>query len=261
MTTLCREMGMLVVAEGVETPAECSTLVALDCDLLQDFCLLNQGSRSRGQMAGPVTPVEPEASLRTTHANRPADVDEAKKLAMRRDAQEPPDSDPPPSADAPLDPQAINSSSDRLRAVYLLTSEFADDELQTAITSPPGSHTDANSPALHTEPVDRPVLLRMDGVQAGEVVSLAILPCFIGRHPSCQVLIDDAGVSRRHAKIILQGDEFWLEDLASRNGTFIDGRRLERKRLHDGVLIQVGLHASFRFTCQRAPRKAIARTV
>lgn len=210
-------------------------------------------------MAGPVTPVEPEASLRATHANRSPDVDEATKLAMRHDAQKPPESDPPPSVGAPLEPQAISSSSDRLRAVYLLTSEFADDELQTAITSPPGSHADANSPSLHTEPVDRPVLLRMDGVQAGEVVSLAILPCFIGRHPSCQVLIDDAGVSRRHAKIILQNDEFWLEDLGSRNGTFIDGRRLERKRLHDGVLIQVGLHASFRFTVVSARQEKLLR--
>ena len=43
MTTLCREMGMLVVAEGVETPAECSTLVALDCDLLQGFLFAKPG--------------------------------------------------------------------------------------------------------------------------------------------------------------------------------------------------------------------------
>jgi EAL domain-containing protein (putative c-di-GMP-specific phosphodiesterase class I) len=43
MTTLCREMGMLVVAEGVETPSECSTLVALDCDLLQGFLFAKPG--------------------------------------------------------------------------------------------------------------------------------------------------------------------------------------------------------------------------
>jgi EAL domain-containing protein (putative c-di-GMP-specific phosphodiesterase class I) len=43
MTTLCREMGMLVVAEGVETPAECGTLVDLDCDLLQGFLFAKPG--------------------------------------------------------------------------------------------------------------------------------------------------------------------------------------------------------------------------
>jgi diguanylate cyclase (GGDEF)-like protein len=99
----------------------------------------------------------------------------------------------------------------------------------------------------------------MDGVQAGEVVSLAILPCFIGRHPSCQVVIDDAGVSRKHARITLQNDEFWLEDLGSRNGTFVDGKRLERKHLQDGVLIQVGLHASFRFTLVSARQEKLLR--
>ena len=36
-------MGMLVVAEGVETPAECSTLVDLDCDLLQGFLFAKPG--------------------------------------------------------------------------------------------------------------------------------------------------------------------------------------------------------------------------
>ena len=43
MTTLCREMGMLVVAEGVETPTECQTLVELDCDLLQGFLFAKPG--------------------------------------------------------------------------------------------------------------------------------------------------------------------------------------------------------------------------
>jgi EAL domain-containing protein (putative c-di-GMP-specific phosphodiesterase class I) len=43
MTSLCREMGMQVVAEGVETPPECETLIALDCDLLQGFLFAKPG--------------------------------------------------------------------------------------------------------------------------------------------------------------------------------------------------------------------------
>ena len=197
-------------------------------------------------MAGPMTPVEPDG-IRTTQSQ-----DEQTTLVKHFQSD-------PPSVGAPLEAAAVSSSSDRLRAVYLLASEFAEEESMTAITSPPGSHSDANSPALHTEPVDRPVLLRMDGVQAGEVVSLAILPCFIGRHPSCQIVIDDAGVSRKHVRIVLQNDEFWLEDLGSRNGTFVDGKRLERKHLQDGALIQVGLYASFRFTVVSARQEKLLR--
>jgi EAL domain-containing protein (putative c-di-GMP-specific phosphodiesterase class I) len=43
MTLLCHEMKMQVVAEGVETPAECSTLVNLECDLLQGFLFAKPG--------------------------------------------------------------------------------------------------------------------------------------------------------------------------------------------------------------------------
>ena len=43
MSSLCREMGMKVVAEGVETPAECDALVSLDCDLLQGFLFAKPG--------------------------------------------------------------------------------------------------------------------------------------------------------------------------------------------------------------------------
>jgi EAL domain-containing protein (putative c-di-GMP-specific phosphodiesterase class I) len=43
MTSLCREMGMKVVAEGVETPTECDVLVSLDCDLLQGFLFAKPG--------------------------------------------------------------------------------------------------------------------------------------------------------------------------------------------------------------------------
>jgi diguanylate cyclase (GGDEF)-like protein len=151
----------------------------------------------------------------------------------------------------------MRGASDRLRAVYLLAAEVADDT--TAITSPPGSLLDANSPDLHTEPLDRPVLLRMDGVQAGEVISLTILPCVVGRHPSCQLIIDDPSVSRRHARVFLQNGELWLQDLGSRNGTFVDGRQLESKRLSDGTLLQIGHLASFRFTIVSARQEKVLR--
>lgn len=195
-------------------------------------------------MAGPVNPVGTETSLRSTRSNLDLNEEELTQASPVRG----PGTSNARMIGASPDAQGIRNASDRLRAVYLLAADVAEDTSWTAITSPPGSLQDASSPDLHTEPVDQPVLLRMDGIQAGEVVSLAILPCIIGRHPSCELVIDDPSVSRRHARIVQQGDELWIQDLESRNGTFIDGRHLESRQLRDGTLLQLGHHASFRFT-------------
>ena len=51
----------------------------------------------------------------------------------------------------------------------------------------------------------------------------------------------DLLISRKHAQIILQGEQFWLEDLGSTNGTYLNGRRIfERALLQDGDEIRVG---------------------
>jgi two-component system, cell cycle response regulator len=208
-----------------------------------------------GTMAGPVDPVEPDSSSQSTRSNLASDEDDVTEVTMVRN---PGTSTPLMVAMSP-DTDSIRNASDRLRAVYLLAADVADETSSSAITSPPGSLQDAGSPDLHTEPVDRPVLLRMDGIQAGEVASLTILPCVIGRHPSAQLVIDDPSVSRRHARIFLQGGELWLQDLGSRNGTFVDGRLLESRQLRDGTLLQLGHHASFRYTVVSARQEKVLR--
>jgi len=55
MTTLCKELGALVVAEGIETPAERDTVVSLGCDLLQGS-LLGRPAESADIMAAPAAP-------------------------------------------------------------------------------------------------------------------------------------------------------------------------------------------------------------
>lgn len=153
-----------------------------------------------------------------------------------------------PSSDDSPDSTSLVNPTDRLRAVYLLTSEFDEEEARTALTDPPHVRTGNTGDGFVSQPIDRPILLRLDGVQAGEVLSLGVLPATIGRHPSCQIVVDDAGVSRQHATISAVGDQLYLEDLGSRNGTFIEGTRIERSELSDGCLVQIGLHVGFRFT-------------
>lgn len=63
----------------------------------------------------------------------------------------------------------------------------------------------------------------------------------IGRNSSAKNIINDIDltrydtqkiVSRRHAMIQRKGDEFWLYDLNSRNGTFVNGKRLSPREAH-----------------------------
>ena len=48
----------------------------------------------------------------------------------------------------------------------------------------------------------------------------------IGRHPGCEWVISNDTVSSRHARMMYHHDQWWLEDLHSRNGTFLNGEAL-----------------------------------
>jgi len=62
----------------------------------------------------------------------------------------------------------------------------------------------------------------------------------LGRHPDCHVTIEVGAVSRQHAKIHRIGDRLELEDLGSRNGTFLNGQLVtQQTQLHDGDLIRI----------------------
>lgn len=63
----------------------------------------------------------------------------------------------------------------------------------------------------------------------------------IGRDPRCNVWLDVPGVSRRHARVVVSGDVVVVEDLGSKNGTFVaDTPVLAPRPLHDGEMLQVG---------------------
>jgi pSer/pThr/pTyr-binding forkhead associated (FHA) protein len=63
----------------------------------------------------------------------------------------------------------------------------------------------------------------------------------LGRDPDLQLFLDSPSVSRRHAVIRIAGAEATVEDLGSKNGTFVTDQRLDStKRLADGDVIRVG---------------------
>jgi len=63
----------------------------------------------------------------------------------------------------------------------------------------------------------------------------------IGRGTDASIWIDAPGVSRHHARIVIRGDEALIEDLGSKNGTYVAGERvLAARRLDDGDQIRLG---------------------
>jgi DNA-binding winged helix-turn-helix (wHTH) protein len=63
----------------------------------------------------------------------------------------------------------------------------------------------------------------------------------LGRAPDAHVWIDEAGVSRRHARIQIQGTDATVEDLGSKNGTYVQGARVTSAMpMADGDQIRLG---------------------
>ncbi|MEX1246160.1 MAG: FHA domain-containing protein [Thermoanaerobaculia bacterium] len=64
----------------------------------------------------------------------------------------------------------------------------------------------------------------------------------LGRDPGTRGSIPDASISRRHARITVRGDTATLEDLESKNGTFVGDERVTRPTLlSDGDAVRLGL--------------------
>lgn len=77
----------------------------------------------------------------------------------------------------------------------------------------------------------------------GTRVQVALDPITIGRHPDCDVVLNDQEVSRQHAEVRRDEGEFVLVDLGSLNGTKVNGAGVKSPRpLHDGDTITIGAH-------------------
>ena len=62
----------------------------------------------------------------------------------------------------------------------------------------------------------------------------------VGRSSTCDLVLDDAKASRQHARLRVDGSSASVEDLGSRNGTFVNGERVASADLRPGDEIRIG---------------------
>jgi hypothetical protein len=102
------------------------------------------------------------------------------------------------------------------------------------------------SPKVPTSPAPRPggrsyVLRFISGkYQGGEFPIAVDKQILIGRSSDLDMVLVEDMVSRKHARIAMQTDQIWIEDLGSTNGTFVNGEKIKRSRLKEGDRVLIG---------------------
>jgi len=84
-------------------------------------------------------------------------------------------------------------------------------------------------------------LVVTEGPLRGTIIPLGAAPVLLGRAPGCTLVLDDDYSSSRHARLYPQGEEWFVEDLGSTNGTYLGEYRLQAPmRVPMGTAVRIG---------------------
>src|SRR5882672_11025137 len=83
------------------------------------------------------------------------------------------------------------------------------------------------------------IIVRISGTAPWEI-ELERNDNTLGRSPDCDIVLEDDGVSREHARLLVSGGRVIVEDLESRNGTFVNEERVEKRALRAGDRVRLG---------------------
>jgi len=112
---------------------------------------------------------------------------------------------------------------------------------ETTQTYTPEENGDENGPLDEIAAEGPALVVRSGGGRAGEHFMPRGERTTIGRSPDNDIFLDDVTVSRKHAVLAQDGNQFLIEDLGSLNGTFVNRRRIESStRLESGDEVQIG---------------------
>jgi two-component system, cell cycle response regulator len=103
-----------------------------------------------------------------------------------------------------------------------------------------GPPTAISVPPERPKPAPLPYLLFLSGRDVGRSVKLSAEAVDIGRSDECAVSVNSDGVSRRHARLQRIFGLYFVTDLESTNGTYVNEQRVAMMQLNDGDQIRVG---------------------
>jgi pSer/pThr/pTyr-binding forkhead associated (FHA) protein len=133
-----------------------------------------------------------------------------------------------------------------LSAISVVRSDMFGARIDSAPRADRRAERQARKKAGRSKPVKRPRgapthVSITEGANAGESVSLDEAPILIGRGSDAAIRLDDDYVSTRHARIASSGDQWFVEDLGSTNGTYIGSSRLTQPTtVNVGTQIRIG---------------------
>lgn len=95
-------------------------------------------------------------------------------------------------------------------------------------------------PPNNKPPVGLSILFIAGRFKGGELPLKQSDEVLIGRDPDVDLVLDEVGVSRQHAKVSTWQNELELRDLGSTNGTYVNGKKVDRVKLATGDRVLIG---------------------
>ena len=90
--------------------------------------------------------------------------------------------------------------------------------------------------------------------EENKLIELGEEEVIIGRTPECGICLSIENVSRRHARVIFRNEEYFVEDLGSTNGTYVNGIKTVKCILRNSDQINIG-GVKILFTEDKTPQK------
>jgi FHA domain-containing protein/zinc ribbon protein len=134
------------------------------------------------------------------------------------------------------------SSGDTTRVVPAVDATVADEPIGEDLT--PEDHR-----AISMLPSDSALLIVRQGPAAGARFLINSDVTTAGRHPRCDIFLDDITVSRNHARLVRRDGHIWVEDENSLNGTYVNKALIDAPTaLRRGDEVQIGKFRMLFFT-------------